>query len=49
MTWQKWGSKQVLEKRKTSLCLMEVLNIALKCSLQILRSLNASIVRMCKA
>jgi hypothetical protein len=24
MTWQKWGSKQVLEKRKTSLSLMEV-------------------------
>jgi hypothetical protein len=23
MTWQKWGSKQVLEKRKTSLSLME--------------------------
>jgi Fe-S cluster biosynthesis and repair protein YggX len=31
MTWQKWGSKQVLEKRKTSLSLMEVFNIALKC------------------
>jgi uncharacterized protein YejL (UPF0352 family) len=42
MTWQKWGSKQVLEKRKTSLSLMEVFNIALK-------FLNASIVRMCKA
>jgi hypothetical protein len=24
MTWQKWGSKQALEKRKTSLSLMEV-------------------------
>jgi hypothetical protein len=31
MTWQKWGSKQALEKRKTSLSLMEVSNIALKC------------------
>jgi hypothetical protein len=31
MTWQKWGSKQALEKRKTSLSLMEVFNIALKC------------------
>jgi hypothetical protein len=49
MTWQKWGSKQALEKRKTSLSLMEVFNIALKYSLQILRTLNASIVRMCKA
>jgi hypothetical protein len=49
MTWQKWDSKQALEKRKTSLSLMEVFNIALKCSLQILRILNASIVRMCKA
>jgi hypothetical protein len=38
MTWQKWGSKQALEKRKTSLSLMEVFNIALKCSLQILRT-----------
>ena len=28
MTWQKWGSKQALEKRKTSLSLMEVVNIA---------------------
>jgi predicted negative regulator of RcsB-dependent stress response len=28
MAWQKWGSKQVLEKRKTSLSLMEVFNIA---------------------
>jgi hypothetical protein len=28
MTWQKWGSKQALEKRKTSLSLMEVFNIA---------------------
>jgi hypothetical protein len=27
----KWGSKQALEKRKTSLSLMEVFNIALKC------------------
>jgi hypothetical protein len=24
MTWQKWGSKQALEKRKTNLSLMEV-------------------------
>jgi hypothetical protein len=24
MTWQKWGSKQALDKRKTSLSLMEV-------------------------
>jgi hypothetical protein len=31
MTWQKWGSKQALEKRKTSLSLMEVFNIALIC------------------
>ena len=31
ITWQKWGSKQALEKRKTSLSLMEVFNIALKC------------------
>jgi hypothetical protein len=38
MTWQKWGSKQALEKHKTSLFLMEVFNIALKCSLQILRT-----------
>jgi hypothetical protein len=38
MAWQKWGSKQVLEKRKTNLSLMEVFNIALKCSLQILRT-----------
>jgi hypothetical protein len=30
MTWQKWGPKQALEKRKTSLSLMEVFNIALK-------------------
>jgi transposase len=29
MSWQKWGSKQALEKRKTSLSLMEVFNIAL--------------------
>jgi hypothetical protein len=29
MTWQKWGSKQALEKRKTSLSLMEVFNIAI--------------------
>jgi hypothetical protein len=28
MTCQKWGSKQALEKRKTSLSLMEVFNIA---------------------
>jgi hypothetical protein len=27
----KWSSKQTLEKRKTSLSLMEVFNIALKC------------------
>jgi hypothetical protein len=38
MTWQKWGSKQALEKRKASLSLMEVFSIALKCSLQILRT-----------
>jgi hypothetical protein len=25
MTWQAWGSKQALEKRKTSLSLIEVL------------------------
>jgi hypothetical protein len=31
MTWEKWGSKQALEKRKTSLSLMAVFNIALKC------------------
>jgi hypothetical protein len=31
MTWQKWGSKQVLEKRKIILSLMEAFNIALKC------------------
>jgi hypothetical protein len=31
MTWQKWDSKQALEKGKTSLSLMEVFNIALKC------------------
>jgi hypothetical protein len=30
MTWQKWGSKQALETRKTSLSLMEVFRIALK-------------------
>jgi hypothetical protein len=29
MAWQKWGSKQALEKHKTSLSLMEVFNIAL--------------------
>jgi hypothetical protein len=29
--WAKWGSKQALEKRKTSVSLMEVFNIALKC------------------
>jgi hypothetical protein len=28
LTLQKWGSKQALEKRKTSLSLMEVFNIA---------------------
>jgi hypothetical protein len=33
MTWQKWGSKQALEKSKTSLSLMEVFNFALTCSL----------------
>ena len=49
MTWEKWGSKQALEKRKTSLSLMEVFNIALKCSLQISELLNVSIVRMCNA
>jgi hypothetical protein len=49
MTWQKWGSKQALEKRKTSLSLMKVFNIALKCSLQFEELLNASIVRICKA
>jgi hypothetical protein len=27
MTWQKWGSKQALEKRKTSLYFMEVLTL----------------------
>jgi hypothetical protein len=27
MTWQKWGSKQALEKRKSSLSLMEVLTL----------------------
>jgi hypothetical protein len=31
MTWQKWDSKQALEKRKTSLSLMKVFNIALQC------------------
>ena len=31
MRWQKWGSKQALQKRKTNLSLMEVFNIALKC------------------
>jgi hypothetical protein len=41
MMWQKWGSKQALEKRKTSLSLMEVFNIALKCSLQILYCFNS--------
>jgi hypothetical protein len=50
MTWQKWGSKQTLEKRKTSLSLMEVFNIALKCRVfRFSELLNASIVRMCKA
>jgi hypothetical protein len=28
MPWQKWGSKQALEKRKTSLFFMEVFNVA---------------------
>jgi iron-sulfur cluster repair protein YtfE (RIC family) len=28
MTWQTWGSKQALEKRRTSLSLMEVLEHA---------------------
>jgi hypothetical protein len=49
MTWQKWGSKQALEKRKTGLSLMEVFKIALNC--RVFRSqelLNASIVRMWK-
>jgi hypothetical protein len=32
MTLQKWGSKQALGKCKTSLSLMEVFNIALKCT-----------------
>jgi hypothetical protein len=27
MTWQKWGSKQTLEKRKTSLSLMAFLTL----------------------
>jgi hypothetical protein len=50
MTWQKWGSKQALEKRKTSLSLMEIFSIALKCRVfRFLELLNASIVRMCKA
>ena len=31
MTWQKGGSEQALEKRNTSLLLMEVFSIALKC------------------
>jgi hypothetical protein len=38
MTWQKWGSKQALEKRKTNLSLMEVFNIALKCNIDELRT-----------
>jgi hypothetical protein len=29
ITWQKWGSKQVLKKRKTNLSLMEVFNIGI--------------------
>jgi hypothetical protein len=29
MTWQKWGSKQALEKHKTSLSLMEVFNMVI--------------------
>jgi hypothetical protein len=37
MTRQKWGSKQALEKRKTSLSLMEVFNISLKCRVFILQ------------
>jgi hypothetical protein len=46
MTWQKWSSKQALEKRKTSLSLMEVFNIALKCRVfRFQELLNASIVR----
>jgi hypothetical protein len=28
MTWQKWGSKQALEKRKTNVSLMEVFNMS---------------------
>jgi hypothetical protein len=45
MTWQKWGSKQALEKCKTSLSLMEVFNIALECRVFIFSELlNASIV-----
>jgi hypothetical protein len=50
MTWQNWGSKQALETRKTSLSLMEVFKIALKCRVfRFYELLNASIVRMCKA
>jgi hypothetical protein len=50
MTWQKWGSKQALEKRKTSLSLMEVFNTALKCRVfRFYELLNVSIVRMCNA
>jgi hypothetical protein len=36
MTWQKWVSKQALEKRKTSLSLMEVFNISPKNGLDVL-------------
>jgi hypothetical protein len=36
MTWQKWGTKRALEKRKTSLSLMEVFKHCIKMqSLQI--------------
>jgi hypothetical protein len=51
VTWQKWGSKQTLEKRKTSLSLMEVFNIALKCRVFGFKKklLNTTMVRMCKA
>jgi hypothetical protein len=45
MTWQRWGSKQALEKGKTSLSLMEVFNIALKCRVfRFQELLNAYIV-----
>jgi hypothetical protein len=50
MTWQKWDSKQALKKRKTSLSLMKVFNIALKCRVfRFYELVNASSVRMCKA